>query len=147
MLATATVYIVLRFSPFTRLQKTLFAFGYFPFYEYAIVCRSYALGVLLLFIFCVLFEKRFAKFLWIGCILFLLAHVSVHYTIITIAIFLALAIEYLLVRKENAGIYHSGKLKIIIGFSIILFGIITSIIQVKPPADTGYAVDGKRTLT
>jgi len=143
MLATATVYIFLRFSPFTRLQKTLFAFGYFPFYEYAIVSRSYALGVLLLLIFCVLFENRFAKFLWIGCLLFLLAHISVHYTIITIAIFLALAIEYLLIKKENAGIYHSGKLKIIIGFSIILFGIITSIIQVKPPADSGYAVGWK----
>jgi len=143
MLATATIYIFFRFSQFTRLQKTLFAFGYFPFYEYAAVSRSYALGVLLLFIFCVLFEKRFEKFLWIGFFLFLLAHVSVHYTIITIAIFLALAFEYLITKKENSFIGHSGNFKIIIGFSIILLGIITSIIQVKPPADSGYAVGWK----
>ena len=134
MIATTTVYIFLRFSPFTRFQKTLFVFGYFPFYEYAVISRGYALGALLLFIFCVLFEKRFARFLWIGLVLFLLAHTSVLYTIITIAIFLALILEYLL-KKDR-----SRKLKIIIGFSIILMGIVTSIIQMNPPADTGFAV-------
>ncbi len=44
-IATLTVYLFLRYSPFTPLQKGLFGFGYFPFYEYALISRAYALGL------------------------------------------------------------------------------------------------------
>ena len=54
VIASATVFLVAKFSPFTKFQKALFAFGYFPFYEYGIISRNYALGVLLVFSCCVL---------------------------------------------------------------------------------------------
>lgn len=41
--STAGVYVFCRFSPFTRLQKALFAFGYFPLYEYGTILRDYSL--------------------------------------------------------------------------------------------------------
>jgi hypothetical protein len=132
VIAAASVYIFCRFSPFHKLQKALFAFGYFTFYEYSIICRNYAPGILLLFIFCTLFEKRFTRFPLMGIILFLLAHTSVHCLIITIALFIALLVECLFTRK--------GNLKILLGFSIMALGIATSIIQLKPPADSGFAV-------
>jgi hypothetical protein len=132
IIAAASVYIFCRFSPFRKFQKALFAFGYFTFYEYSIICRNYAPGVLLLFIFCTLFEKRFARFPLIGVVLFLLAHTSVHCLIITIALFIALLVECLFTRK--------GNLKILLGFLIIALGITTSVLQLKPPADSGFAV-------
>lgn len=137
IIAATTVYLFARFSPFTRLQKTLFAFGYFPFYEYAIISRNYALGVLLLFLFCVFFSKRFEKLPLVGLILFLLAHTSVHALIITISIGLALFVEYIFSTEKKR---ETNKLQIGIGFSLIAFGVITSFLQLKPPPDSGYAV-------
>lgn len=146
MIAGASVYVFSRFSPFTKLQKALFAFGYFPFYEYSIICRNYALGVLLLFIFCTLFEKRFTKLYGggltlplLGFILFLLAHTSVHCLIITIAIGIGLFTEYLFTSKRSLTT-PAKRLEIYLGFLIIALGIATSVIQLKPPADTGFAV-------
>ncbi|MEO0455041.1 MAG: hypothetical protein AAF152_00465, partial [Cyanobacteria bacterium P01_A01_bin.114] len=55
--ATASVYLIARFSPFTQLQRTLLAFGYFNLYEYAVISRSYALGVFFVFLFCSLYGR------------------------------------------------------------------------------------------
>ncbi|MBI4794559.1 MAG: hypothetical protein HY790_01735, partial [Deltaproteobacteria bacterium] len=55
LVATGAVYVFLKYSPFTRLQKILFILGYFPFYEYTVISRNYGLGVLGLFGFCALF--------------------------------------------------------------------------------------------
>ena len=121
LIATATIFVFARFSPFTRLQKTLFAFGYFPFYEYAIICRNYAIGILLLCLFCTLFSRWKKKFPLVGLILFVLAHTSVHALIIVISIGLLLLLE-LLVTPERPSRLHIG-----IGFALILTGIITAI--------------------
>ncbi|MEO0455582.1 MAG: hypothetical protein AAF152_03235 [Cyanobacteria bacterium P01_A01_bin.114] len=55
-IATVNVCLIAKFSPFTRLQRSLLAFGYFNFYEYAIVSRSYSLGLLFILIFCSLYS-------------------------------------------------------------------------------------------
>ena len=56
LVATASVFVVARYAPFSRLEKTLYALGYFPLYEYCIVSRNYALGILCAWLFC----------LWLG---------------------------------------------------------------------------------
>jgi hypothetical protein len=63
LIATSTMYVFTRYSPFSVVQKILFSFGYFPFYEYSSISRNYGLGVLLIFVFCGLFERRYTKFL------------------------------------------------------------------------------------
>jgi hypothetical protein len=137
IIAATTVYLFARFSPFTRLQKALFTFGYFSFYEYAIISRNYALSILLLFLFCVLFPKRFEKFPLVGFILFLLAHTSVHALILAISIGLALFVEYIFSTEKRR---ETNKLQIGIGFFLIAFGMITSFFQLRPPPDYGFAV-------
>ncbi|MUL38781.1 hypothetical protein [Gloeocapsopsis dulcis] len=42
-IATASVYIFVRFAPFTRLQKILFSFGYFPFTSTTLLAETMAL--------------------------------------------------------------------------------------------------------
>ena len=140
-----TVYLFVRYSPFNWFQKFLFCFGYFVLYEYAIVARNYALGLLLITVFCVLFRERYKRFIWVGCLLFLLAHTSVHALIVTIGIGTALCCEYVLggrflkpLNEEIATIEN--KRSIWIGFALIGIGITTAVLQLNPPPDTGFAV-------
>ncbi len=145
LIAGATVYLFVRYAPFNWFQKLLFCFGYFVLYEYAIVARNYALGMLLITVFCVLFRERYKRFIWIGGVLFLLAHTSVHALIVTIAIAGALCCEYVFrgrflkpLNEEIATI--EDKRPIWIGFALIGIGITTAVLQLNPPSDTGFAV-------
>ena len=128
IIACASVYLFVRFAPFTRLHKALFPFGYLVFYEYAIICRNYAIGVFLLFTFCCLFKGWKTRFPLLGFILLLLAHTNVVALIVVIAIAVGLSWELIFTsnRPRNRDIR--------VGFSLILFGIFTSIIQLKPSA-------------
>jgi hypothetical protein len=42
-ISTLGVYIVCRYAPFSWPQKALFAFGYYPFYEYGTILRDYSI--------------------------------------------------------------------------------------------------------
>jgi hypothetical protein len=68
LIAVASVYVFVRCSPFTMLQKTLFCFGYYPLYEYCAIARNYSLGMLLLFLFCWLMQRQprsYLGFAWV----------------------------------------------------------------------------------
>ena len=145
LITGATVYLFVRYAPFNWFQKLLFCFGYFVLYEYAIVARNYALGMLLITVFCVLFRERYKHFIFVGCVLFLLAHTSVHALIVTIAIGGALCCEYVFgsrffqpLNREIEAI--ADKRPIWIGFALIGIGITTAVLQLNPPSDTGFAV-------
>ena len=51
-IATAAIYIMAKYSPFSLMQKTFLAFSYFLFYEYAFIARNYALTVFFIFLLC-----------------------------------------------------------------------------------------------
>ncbi|MCY3744546.1 MAG: hypothetical protein OXH00_26310 [Candidatus Poribacteria bacterium] len=145
LITGVTVYLFVRYAPFNWFQKLLFCFGYFVIYEYAIVARNYALGLLLITVFCVLFRERYKRFISVGCVLFLLAHTSVHALIVAIAIGIALCCEYFFggrffqpLNQEIEAIEN--KRPIWIGFALIGVGIITAVLQLNPPSDTGFAV-------
>ena len=140
-----TVYLFVRYAPFNWFQKLLFCFGYFVLYEYAIVARNYALGMLLITAFCVLFKERYKRFIWVGCVLFLLAHTSVHALIVAIAIGIALCCEYFFGGRFLKSLSQEveaieDKRPIWIGFALIGVGILTAVLQLNPPPDTGFAV-------
>src|SRR4030042_3824725 len=46
LIASAAVFLFARFSPFSRLNKVLFALGYYALFEYSVIARHYALGIL-----------------------------------------------------------------------------------------------------
>ena len=145
LITGVTVYLFVRYSPFNWFQKLLFCFGYFVLYEYAIVARNYALGLLLITVFCVLFRERYKRFIWVGCVLFLLSHTSVHALIVAIAIGVVLCCEYVFgsrflkpLNQEIEAI--EDKRPIWIGFALIGIGIMTAVLQLNPPPDTGFAV-------
>jgi|AGTN01.1.fsa_nt_gi hypothetical protein len=86
LIATCSIAIVARFAPFTQRQKVLFAFGYFPLFEYGIISRSYALGTLLLFAVCAMCKAPARKYLPILLMLALLAGTTVYGAIIAFSI-------------------------------------------------------------
>jgi hypothetical protein len=58
LLAASSVWLFARFAPFSRRVRALFAFGYFPLYEYGIISRNYGIGLLLLVAFCAVRAAR-----------------------------------------------------------------------------------------
>ncbi len=133
ILATATAYIIARFSPFSRVQKILIVLGYLFVYEYAIIARNYAIGALFLVTFCAVVTQRPRAYLWIGVILALMANTSAHALILSVA----LAIGYgVYLWREGFPSGASAKL-LAVAASIFLFGVGTEIFTALPPADLG----------
>ena len=143
LIAATTVFLFARHSPFTPLQKILFSFGYFVLYEYGIVCRNYGIGLLLICIFCILFRNRYQRIISISISLFLTSHTSVHALIIVICIAIGLGLEYIFNRKQLVDTEDTIERQIWVGFGIMGVGILTAVLQLNPPPDTGFAVGWK----
>lgn len=139
LIATTTVYLFVRWSPFTRLQKILFSFGYFPFYEYAIISRSYGLSLLLLTVFCCLYPRRHRHFIPIAFTLVLLCHTHALSLIMVLVLFAALCLERL-IPQASPDQPRCAPVPFYAGCALIGLGIVTAVIQIRPPADTGIAV-------
>ncbi len=132
-LGVASAYIFFRFSSFTKLQKSLFCFGYLPFYEYLLVSRNYAIGVLLIFGFCALFPKRKTSYIALSIILFLLANANAYCLLIAIALGATLIFEYIIAPTTVS------KLDIVLSLSIFILGIFFSLLLLIPPQDSVLA--------
>lgn len=133
LVAASAVYVFLRYAPFTRLQKILFVLGYFPFYEYAVISRNYALGVLGLFGYCALFCRPGRNYFLLGVILFFLCQTSVYG--LMLAMVLAVILLGAALQEQAAGTWRA-----ITGMILVLLGIGLSILQLIPPPESGFAV-------
>jgi len=128
LLTTAAVYVFLRWAPFTGLTKLLVILGYYFLFEYNLLSRNYAPGILLLFIACVLLRAPEKNLLWIGAVILLMCNVHLFFTFASIGIFLSLLPDY----------YSSGKWKSV-RFAVFTFlvavGVIAAIIQFQTPVE------------
>jgi hypothetical protein len=135
LLAASIIYIFTKFSPFTRLQKVLFAFGYFPFYEYSIISRNYSLGVLLIFLFCIFFPRRNHSYILLAILLALLANTNAYSLVLSICLAMTLLVDRFL-DKGLTKLFWSHKWNLIVSTSIFTLGVIFSLMQIVPPSDT-----------
>ena len=137
-IAIITVFLVLKYAPFTRVQKVLLVFGYFYLFEYAIISRNYAPGLLLVTILLVLDRDRGRLILWKALGLFLLCQTNVFGVIFTIAYLLARIFEFAFSKAYRITMVQQ---KAILAFSILLViaGIVYSIHTMIPPP-SGYYV-------
>jgi hypothetical protein len=84
-LASLAAWLVLRYFPLPPVPKVFLVFSYLLFFEFNIISRNYALGVLSLFLFCHFFaQKRSRPLLW-GICLFVLANTSIYGLILALA--------------------------------------------------------------
>ncbi|WP_218596808.1 hypothetical protein [Chroogloeocystis siderophila] len=137
IIATLSVYIFVKYSPFNKLQKILFIFGYFPLYEYNVISRNYNLGVLFLFVFCTLFPKRSKSYTILAFLLAALANVNVYSFLISICLFLTLVLDFISnsqIRKS----FQYKKQNLLISLALLAFGYIAALIQIIPPDNAKF---------
>lgn len=140
IIASTTIFIVAKYAPFSRLQKSLFAFGYFPLYEYGVISRNYALGLLFVVVTCVLLRQRWRHPLWLALVLCLMSHTSVHACIIAISVTFGLGLDYWLNRQSLEADDAVDVQRIYAGFAVVFVGILLSVLQMSPAADSGLWV-------
>src|SRR5688572_5987704 len=58
VIAALIVFLVLLFSPMPLLSRVLIPFGYFFLYEYSVLSRNYAIGILLACLICIVIRKE-----------------------------------------------------------------------------------------
>jgi hypothetical protein len=134
LIATLAALILVRFSPFSVLQKGLFLFGYFPLYEYGVIARNYGLGMLLLFVACALYPQRRTHFVRLACVLALAANTNVYALIIVVALSAGLLWEVL----RKGGGYATGQ--VLLGYGLVLAAAVTAVLVMVPPGDSGNVI-------
>jgi hypothetical protein len=136
-LAGLTIWLLVRFAPFTLLQKCLLSFGYLFFYEYAAISRNYVLGVLFIFLFCVVYSRRIDAVLIISLILSLLAQTSFYGMLLALLLAFAIVVELFFNEELRTLLILKWKHSTI-AILLFTFAIYISLIQIIPPEDTGY---------
>lgn len=137
LLATMGMGLFIYFSPFNRLQKLLFTLGYLPIYEYLLISRNYAIGVLFLFAFCTYFKSREKSYLGLAIILALLANSNAYCLLIAVALTITLVVEYIASKYINLEIKINASLQnTLLSLLIVLLGISLSVILLMPPTDS-----------
>lgn len=143
MIASASVYIMARYSPFAAWQKVLLAFGYFPLYEYGTFAKYHSLCVLLIFISCALFPMRRDRWLAMCGLLFLLANTTAYGWMISLALGIVILIDRL-ANCTYAVRSPAFRWKTVAGACIIVMGLAVSAWQATPAPGT-VALTGWRT--
>jgi len=93
-ISVAAVFLFLKYSPFQKILKILFIFGYYVFYEYTIISRNYSLGILFAVIFCILYQKDKYKYLiFLSIALFFMGQSNLFAFFISISLLIILMID------------------------------------------------------
>jgi hypothetical protein len=139
VLASTGIFIFLRFARLPRLHKAMYAFGFFPLYQYAIISRCYALGILLAMGYCALTSAgRHSGYLG-ALALALLANTSAYGWL------LAIALGAVLLVPNTLRTPHT--LHRLIPIAVLLCGLTISIVTMYPPADQSFGGIGEGLLS
>lgn len=134
LVATSSIFIFNRYSPLSNLHKALFSFGYFAVYEYAVISRSYALGILLLFAVCSLYSNRTTRYIVIGILLALLANVTIYAVVFACCVAGILVLDYFLYQQKNT----KKTIQLAAGIFIVILGVAFSLYQIIPEKDNSF---------
>ncbi len=147
ILGIITISLFWLYSPFSRLQKILFTFSFYPFYEYLLISRNYAIGICLLFVFCAAFETRHKTYLILAIILGLMSNANIYIMFVAVALAFILLLDFCL-NKELQKLYlNKRKFWDLILSSLIIisfFGI--AIYFTIPPADNTPNILGEEII-
>jgi hypothetical protein len=85
ILAGCTFFVVFHFFPLGLIPRALFILNYYLLFEYGIVCRNYLLGILALFVACLLFHSKRGRPWLFSAALVVAGLASVHSLIVAVA--------------------------------------------------------------
>jgi hypothetical protein len=136
VIAATSLGIVLWRAPLTWVERALFPFGYLVLYEYGVKSRSYALGFLLLLLFCALWRQRRQHPVLIAVVLALLANVHLQFMIVSISAACALLVDRMQQRDAPAAGWRANVAALI----LLLAGWMVAAWTIRPPPDPGITV-------
>lgn len=129
----SAAFIFLRYAPFNFTVKTLVLFGCYFLFVYSIISRNYALGILLLFICCVLLENPEKNLVRIGIVVVLMCFTHLFYVFAATGIFAYLLLSVAKRKELNA--------RFAIFTVLFLFGAISAVMQtLRVPTDNVVSV-------
>lgn len=138
-IACVAAWLVLRYAPFTRLQKVLLVFGYWSVYEYAVVVRPYGLGMAFAFAACAAWCAKPRRIAWAVVALALTANTTAMGTLLALTLSLAFAIDWVwpdgdIPRPTRRTVAYAGMVAGI----VLIAGLWLAAAQIAPPADASY---------
>lgn len=135
-LAVAYAWLLFRFAPCRRLWCVLLVFGYYFGFEYAVISRTYGVGILCLTAAVVLLTRNPARILAGFACLAVAANTTVYAAILALAIGAGWGLHH---WKEAAGVRI--RLRVAGGVGILAAGACFAAWCMLPPPDTGFAVE------
>ena len=136
LLGSSAILVFWRYSPFNLTIKTLFTFGYFPFWEYFFVCRHYVIAELIIFTFCSIYHLKKNTYIPFAICIGLLANTQALSWSLAFAIGVTLLFDWFLDPNQRR-IYMKNKYwlfdlssSLAISFSLLSFGAF-SLLQVR----------------
>ena len=139
VIACVGAWLVLRYAPFTRLQKVLLVFGYWSAYEYAIVVRPYGLGMVLAIAACIAWTAPRQRLVWTVVCLALLANTTAIGTLLAMALAGAFAFDW--AWPDDVARRPSRRTVALVGLgslAVLLVVFFFAVAQIRPPADAVF---------
>ena len=116
--SVTSVFLILKYAPFNKISKTMLVFSYFFFYEYSIISRNYAVAILCIIIFCILYKDKYKNLIPISIVLFIMSLGNIYSFLISIVFFLFLFFEIILERHDNKN--KLNKIYVSIAFIVMI---------------------------
>ncbi|HET6676491.1 MAG TPA: hypothetical protein VFG71_14195 [Nitrospiraceae bacterium] len=137
-IGVTAIFVICRFAPFTRWQKACLACGYFFFYEYLILSRNYALGVLALVSFCAIRAKWPDRILTCAVCLAVMINTSAFGAMIALA-----CGGWLLLESFRGADRDPVSVMSRVGVVLVLAaGMAVAMVQTAPPPDNSPRMQG-----
>ena len=148
VIACVGAWLVLRYAPFTRLQKVLLVFGYWSAYEYAIVVRPYGLGMVLAIAACVAWTAPRRRYVWTVVCLALLANTTAMGTLLAMALAGTFAFDWAWPDdEEGRPSRRTVALAGLAALALTLLVVYVAVAQIRPPADAALHADVRPPLS
>lgn len=139
LIAAASIFLLIFYSPLPRWIKFAAPFSYYFLFEYSVIARNYNLSILLLFIIATLYEKRWQKPVLYSSMIFLLSWSNIH-SLIPAALLGGFFIFEFTKKVINEN-WSKLQTKHLVSASLVVFGPISAVLMLIPYPDqlSGYA--------
>ncbi len=126
----AAILLFLAYAPFPLWFRALFPFGYFTFFEYALISRNYALAWLFTFAFAAHYRQPNRNDVVLAILLALLANTHLLGLVLAGSLFLLLVVEDI---RSNAISSSSRPIATVLSITLVGFGL--ALVQIFPPGN------------
>jgi hypothetical protein len=135
LISTLTIAVFAGYTVLPRPPKVLFAFGYAAFFEFNLISRGYALGLLFVMAFCALYPQRDRRLVQCALVLALMANTSPFGLMLSLALGAHVLFDHL-ARFGRTASYR----RVAAAVGLLLAGWILSVVQIYPEADSSFPV-------